>query len=163
MKDTQDARRSCGECKVCCEGWLSADIYGHPMGGGKPCHFLGATGCSIYGSRPEVCRSFECGWLMAGSRFPEAWRPDQVGFLIQPGIWDNGRCWLVHHARQDPGEDVLQVMREHTKATGEPHVIVKKGSWLCYGKPEFQQAMIKLKQGERPGAELKVNFLSKGD
>jgi hypothetical protein len=163
MAEDKSGRRSCGECTVCCEGWLSADIRGHKMGGGQPCHFLEAGGCSIYGSRPDLCRSFECGWLMAGSRFPEEWRPDKVGFFIQAGEWDGGKCWLLHHTGQDPSEAVLQVMREHTKATGEPHIVVKRNSWLCYGMPEFQQAMVNFKQGESPAVELKVNFLSKDD
>lgn len=161
MAENGIAKRTCGECTVCCDGWLSAEIWGHQMGGGVPCHFLEHGKCGIYGLRPDVCRSFECGWLMAGSRFPEEWRPDKVGFFIQPGEWDGGRCWLLHHAGQDPSERVLEVMREHTKETGEPHVIVKQNSWLCFGKPEFQKAMVRFKKGEHPGAELKVNFLSK--
>jgi len=160
MEDAQSPERTCGECTVCCDGWLHADILGHHMGDGVPCHFLRAGRCSIYQDRPNVCRSFYCGWRLSDSRFPEEWRPDKAGFFIQPGEWDGGRCWLVHHAGRDPGDEVLAAMREHTKSTGEPHVIVKKASWLCYGKPEFQRAMIRHKQGKHAGTELTVNFLS---
>lgn len=35
-------------------------------------------------------------------------------------------------------------MRQYTTSTGEPHIIKKQRSWLCYGKPEYQQAMVRL-------------------
>jgi hypothetical protein len=129
------------------------------MGDGVPCHFLKGGRCSIYESRPEVCRSFVCGWLMPGSLFPEDWRPDKVGFIIQPADWAGGRFWLVHHMEHDPREEVLAAMRRHTKATGEPHVISKKKSWLVWGKPEFQEAMIRYRKA-RPLDELQGQFLT---
>jgi len=161
MDNSQTDNRACGECTSCCDGWLHAVIYGHEMGNGVPCQFRKPAACGIYDTRPELCRSFRCGWLMPGSGFPEAWRPDKAGFIIRPGTWRGGKCWLLHPAPQDPGEEVLAFMRQHTIATGEPHIIVKKGSWLCYGKPEFQQAMVEFRRTEHPGAELKVNFLQK--
>jgi len=159
MSITLSAHRICGECTRCCEGWLKADIHGHRMGGGVPCHFLKAARCSIYESRPKVCRSFVCGWLMPGSPFPEEWRPDKVGFIIEANEWAGGRCWILHHAGHDPSEEVAAAMRRHTKATGEPHVISTKKSWLCYGKPEFQQAMIEFRQA-RPAGGVHGQFSS---
>jgi hypothetical protein len=97
---------------------------------------------------------------MSNSPFPVEWRPDKVGFIIQPGIWDGGRCWLLKSAGSDPTEEVLDMMRRHTKASGEPHIVKKSESWLCYGKPEFRQAVVSFVQGFRQEAELNSDFLS---
>ncbi len=149
------SHRACGECQACCNGWLAAEIYGHRMGSGVPCRFLGPKGCGIYESRPELCRSFVCGWLRPGSPFPEHWRPDKVGFIIREGLWEGKTCWLLQYAGKEPGEEVMEAMRQHTIATGEPHIIKKQYSWLCYGKPEFQQAMLKLSSEIMGQTELK--------
>lgn len=130
------------------------------MGDGVPCHHVGADGCGIYERRPEVCRTFVCGWVMPNSPFPEDWRPDKVGFIIRLGIWDDERCWLLQSAGKDPTEEVLQKMREYTKASGEPHIIKKTTSWLCYGRPQFRQSMIKFAQDARRQTELRTDFLS---
>jgi hypothetical protein len=151
--------RVCGECQACCNGWLAAEILGYKMGGGNPCHFLRPQGCSIYERRPELCRSFVCGWLKPDSPFPEDWRPDRSGFIIREGLWEGRRCWLLQHAGKDPSEEVMEVMRQHTIATGEPHIIKKLNSWLCYGKPEFQQAMLRLSQEVIGKAELKRSLV----
>lgn len=153
-KSSETVRRVCGECQACCSGWLTAEILGHKMGGGVPCKFLGPEGCGIYESRPELCRSFICGWLKPGSPFPEDWRPDKIGFIIREGLWEGKTCWLLQYAGKEPTEEVMEAMRQHTIATGEPHIIKKQYSWLCYGKPEFQQAMVKLSKEVLAPAEL---------
>lgn len=159
MTSSETSSRNCGECTVCCSGWLRAEIHGHHMGGGVACHFLKREGCGIYESRPQVCRDFVCGWLMPGSPFPDHWRPDKIGVIIRADRWQDKRCWLLVHAGQDPGEDVLEKMRQHTIATGEPHVIKKSNSWLCFGKPEFQQAMVRVAQEAVGEVEFKTTFL----
>ncbi|MEL6396477.1 MAG: hypothetical protein AAFQ71_10825 [Planctomycetota bacterium] len=82
--------RTCGECRACC---VAPDIpeLGKPRD--TPCprlHDAGRSGgqCSVYGSRPEVCRSFECAWLSGlGS---ERDRPDRLGVLMQPITMPDG-------------------------------------------------------------------------
>jgi hypothetical protein len=71
-------RRECAECQVCCITPTidSADIQ-------KDCnsrcrHLQG--GCDIYETRPQVCRSFYCGWRRSND-FPDDWRPDQSGIF----------------------------------------------------------------------------------
>lgn len=69
-------QRNCGTCTKCCEGWLSADIYGHEMTRGNPCHFFKSE-CTIYPIRPVVCKEFRCAWLRNEKEFLPDWmRPD---------------------------------------------------------------------------------------
>lgn len=61
-----------------------------------PCKHLTETGCGIYESRPQVCRSFECHWLNGKG----ASRPDVVGAYTSrmptTDGWGNGMGILVH-------------------------------------------------------------------
>lgn len=119
---------------------------------GTPCHFLREQRCTIYAERPEhPCRQFVCGWLMADSPFKDDERPDLLGVIIVPIRWREQRAWVLAYAGKEPDEALLERMREHTRATGEPHMIKKPGRLLCYGVPEFQQDMAALAQrGENP-------------
>lgn len=61
------------------------------------------SGCSIHEVRDQMCRDFECGWLMG--ELDEDDRPDKVGFLIELlsgvpvalAITAPGRNDLVHN------------------------------------------------------------------
>ena len=39
------------------------------------------AGCSIYAARPQVCRDFECEWLMSRD-LPRQFRPDLIGAIL---------------------------------------------------------------------------------
>jgi len=70
------AKRECGECTKCCEGFLEGDALGHSFGNGKPCYFVEiGKGCTIYPDRPEhPCKSFKCNWL-TDLNYPEWLKP----------------------------------------------------------------------------------------
>lgn len=80
----QDITRKCGECTACCEGWLEADINGHKMYKGKPCHYVMQNeGCSIYETRPETpCKVFRCLWLDAHD-LTDDMRPDKSKVMLR--------------------------------------------------------------------------------
>src|ERR1051326_2798378 len=90
--------RSCGECNVCCYA-LTIDEPALAKPQGIRCrHTLQALSCAIYGSRPDTCRRFWCGWrLFRWVR--ETLRPDQSGVLIRaqyqmsPG--EGGRAGVI--------------------------------------------------------------------
>jgi hypothetical protein len=65
--------RSCGRCSACCK-LLHVIELDKPAN--KWCEHCrpGAGGCSIYETRPQICRSFACGWLMSERVGPE-WFP----------------------------------------------------------------------------------------
>lgn len=70
--------RQCDGCTACCEGWLTADIYGFKMYPGRKCHFVKTGGCSIYERRPkEICVTYLCAWR-TDSRIPEWMKPSEA-------------------------------------------------------------------------------------
>lgn len=73
--------KECGECTVCCSGTLDAVIFEHTITKGVSCPFVSKSGCTIHSERPNVCRSFICGWL-AHPNIPEYMRPDKSGVIL---------------------------------------------------------------------------------
>jgi hypothetical protein len=80
--------------------------------------------------------------------------------IICADTWEEKRCWVLLNAGKDPTEEVLDGMRRHTVSTGEPHIIEKRNSWLCFGKPEFQQAMLRRGQEAPRHLDGKNDLLS---
>jgi len=67
--------RECGECQVCCIV-PTIDQRDIQKTAGAPCRHSLQGGCGIYKARPEVCRTFYCGWRRSRD-FPDDWRPDR--------------------------------------------------------------------------------------
>lgn len=65
--------RSCGKCSMCCK-LLHIIELNKPSN--KWCEHCrpGYGGCSIYETRPSICRSFLCGWMQSEQVGPE-WYP----------------------------------------------------------------------------------------
>jgi len=147
----QPARRQCGTCTACCDGWVAGNIRGHEMKPGQPCHFRGEGCCTIYAQRPvEPCRNFVCGWLMPGSPFPEEFRPDRLGVMAVPTRWRARPAFILCSAGRDPDERLLEWMREFSSRTGAPFFYEQRGERFGFGPPEFQQEMLhKVENGER--------------
>ena len=151
--------RSCGPCTACCEGWAEGEIRGHRMHPGQPCHFLQApearaaqaSPCAIYDERPQSpCRNFVCGWLAAGSPFPDSFRPDLSGVILVPTRWRDTPAWILLPAGRDPGAGMLGWMQQYAQATGQPFYYAQAGERLGYGPERFQQDMVgKLQRGEK--------------
>ena len=81
--------RSCDGCTKCCEGHLTANIYGYEMGPGKPCFFVTKNGCGIYSSRPhDPCKGFKCVWKMS-SAVPLEFKPNLSGIIMIENQIDN--------------------------------------------------------------------------
>jgi len=140
---TTEPGRSCGGCTACCDGWLTGSVYGHELAPGKPCHFRGVGGCTIYEDRPHnPCRGFVCGWLIHGSPFPESFRPDRLGVIIVVMPWRDRFAYVLVHAGRSPDAKLLEWMREHSTATGRPFLFHLEGRQRGYGSKEFQQEIL---------------------
>lgn len=73
--------KSCGPCSVCCRD-TQFELGGKLKPAGVMCpHAAPPQGCTIYRTRPSVCRNFFCGWYYLPS-LGEEWRPDLCEVLI---------------------------------------------------------------------------------
>jgi hypothetical protein len=72
--------RSCGTCSMCCKLFNLPELESPA---GKWCrHCEPGRGCKIHAARPEVCRSFFCGWLVSPDLGPE-WKPERAKLIIR--------------------------------------------------------------------------------
>jgi Fe-S-cluster containining protein len=77
---TDVTHRPCGECNACCGGQLLGTAHGNSFGSGKKCIFLVEQKCSIYDTRPGVCRKYQCAWSQHLLDAED--RPDQLGLMV---------------------------------------------------------------------------------
>ena len=89
--------RSCGSCALCCK-LIGCIELNKPMGQWCP-HCLKSSGCSIYDTRPNECRSFNCEWLTSAN-FGDEWQPIRSKMVICH-MRESGTSKLVFHV--DPG------------------------------------------------------------
>lgn len=142
--------RGCGSCTACCDGWMVGTINGHDMKPGTPCHYVREGGCSIYEERPtSPCKNFSCAWVVAGSPFPEEFRPDKLGVIVVPIRWQNQPAYLLRSAGRDPDEALLSWMKNFSVQTGRPFFYEEDGAKIGFGSVAFQQDMFRrAEQGE---------------
>ena len=110
--------RDCGECTLCCKV-LGIAALDKPLGRWCPHCALG-KGCTVYETRPEECRTFDCLWLQRETLGPE-WRPDRAKFVLC-ATPDNSTLIV----QVDPGAPdawrrapYLAVLRQWSKAANE--------------------------------------------
>ena len=77
---TSLAKRTCGDCTVCCTE-LKVDTKEFRKKAGVPCGHLTPKGCGIYETRFPICREFLCGWRLCAD-LKDDWRPDRSGVVI---------------------------------------------------------------------------------
>jgi uncharacterized cysteine cluster protein YcgN (CxxCxxCC family) len=120
--ETSGYERTCGECTMCCQGWLSGEAYEYVFTKNHPCHFLDKCGdkCTIYSIRPQVCQDFKCEWLRQPVAFPLWMKPSLTNVIVtwriethnneEFGYWSVRECgekidsnvlnWLIQQAIQ---------------------------------------------------------------
>ena len=73
--------RECGDCSACCVH-LTIDQKELQKPAGVACeHLAKPSGCSIYESRPSVCRTWNCAWRIL-PWLDDSLRPDKAGLII---------------------------------------------------------------------------------
>ena len=82
--------RECGACKECCTLLEIPTLKKPPR---QKCQNVCQKGCSIYTSRPDECRTFQCLWT-EGFLSPAA-RPDLSGIMAYHVDSQFGRTLLI--------------------------------------------------------------------
>lgn len=113
--------RTCGDCALCCTV-LRVDELKKPAR--VACTELrdDGPGCSIYPTRPRICRDYKCAWLLGS--FGDEDRPDRLGAVLDLEFRGD-RLWLeVHEAT--PGafdrSDRLREIAEEYRASAHVRV-----------------------------------------
>jgi hypothetical protein len=131
-------KRQCGDCTVCCEGWLTGSAHGKPFYPGRPCHFIGAQSCSIYNDRPEMCVKFTCLWLEQPDVFPEWLKPNHSKVLAYKQKTPNGHLYYrIHECGQKIDSKILNYLVQWSLNSSVNISVQVHGGWSNYGKPEF--------------------------
>src|SRR2546429_2992745 len=124
----QPARRKCGTCTACGDGWVAGNTRGPERKPGQPCHFGGGGCCTIYAQRPvEPCRNFVCGWLMPDSPFPEEFRPDRLGVMAVPTRWRARPAFILCSGGRGPHPGPLGGVGAASTRPGAPLFLRARG------------------------------------
>ena len=98
MVETQESKplagRHCAGCTACCS---FAPIHAETLQ--KPAntlcvHCAEGQGCTVYGIRPKVCRTFFCGWFFL-PELGDHWHPEQSGIVIRSEAFDTETITLL--------------------------------------------------------------------
>jgi hypothetical protein len=136
----QPQSRSCQGCTRCCEGWLSGRAHGHEFGPGRPCGWLGKTGCVIYSSRPQdPCRSFECEWKI-NSLIPPELNPKHSKVIMLSKWVDQYRYIRMIECGQGIPSWVWEWAQKWHQETGTNFVAWSGTQPQIIGSQEFSEA-----------------------
>ena len=143
--------RKCDGCTACCEGTLHTKVLGQEIYPGRPCHYLGPTGCTIYKDpkRPkDPCDTYTCAWLEnTDNLFPEWLRPDRskvIPTFKKYGV--EGKIYLrltEHKSKMD--SSVLNWYFSFAMIHQVPISVQIEGGWNHYGPPDFVEFMQNVK------------------
>ena len=137
-------KRQCGECKACCEGWLSGQVNNHLFYPGCQCHYLGETGCTIYKDRPQYpCQDYNCEWLI-NETVPEWLKPSESKVILSTREIDGMRYLEVVEAGSKMTAEVMSwILMEFAKGTITNLVYEIDGTTSIIGTHDFYEAYSK--------------------
>ena len=141
--------RQCGACTLCCKV-LNIPALNKPEN--VWCgHCKQGTGCTIYQSRPEVCRDFYCSYRLSAD-IPEVWFPLKSKIMLRadPGgivaFVDPGRpnAW-----REEPYYSHLRQWATPNAKRGHQVVVVRIGARAIAVLPDGEVDLGALATGDR--------------
>lgn len=145
--------RPCGECALCCAGWVRTRVLGNEIDLNRPCPYSSGNHCTIHASRPQdPCRVFFCGWAEAGSELPEWMQPSECGVIVLAGrsSWAGRPVDVLVSAGKDPDRRMLSWYEEYSVRTMRPFLYQQEGRWFGFGPLPFQREVAaKAARGER--------------
>ncbi|MGJ0392583.1 MAG: hypothetical protein ACR650_07465 [Methylocystis sp.] len=131
--------KACGACHFCCK---VLEIEETKKAAGKLCeHCVGADGCGVYATRPQVCRDYHCQWK-EDRGLPATMRPDRVGTLLMDDPDSD-----EYHAVCDPAKpfswrNPLIFRHLVAEAKAGRMVVAKAGlrAWRIYADGHWQES-----------------------
>ena len=138
---SQDQPRPCGDCSLCCDGWLKTQVLGIMIDVGTPCPHSTGHGCAIHDERPETpCRVFYCGWAEPHSRLPKWMQPSQCGVIVLTGrsAWRGAPVDVLVSAGKEPDERLLRWYQQYSMKNLRPFIYQRGGLWFGFGPTTFQ-------------------------
>ena len=164
--------RECGDCNMCCQGFLPGNIHGYQMTRGIPCHFAkndseGCGGCTIYEDRPKECRDYVCVWKTSPQVIPQWMQPNKSGVILSAREDKNEQTGEVYEyinmkeTFEPVSAQVLnQVLRTcmHYNKNLEYEV---NGSWFYHGSGDWINYHVERYGGQKvPGGNMPENQLN---
>lgn len=127
---------------MCCQGWLTGEAWGHRFSPGKPCGWLGGSGCTIYEHRPaNPCQSFLCEWKRQPA-IPDSLRPDRAGVIMVARVQDAHQYVLVIESRGSVSDLVHTWARTYSNAQVVNIVVPAAGGVRVYSRdPKFHDVI----------------------
>ncbi len=117
--------KPCGDCNACCTGTLIGTAYGNIFGKKKPCVFLVEQKCSIYKTRPQTCRNYQCAWSQG--IIPDWLKPTKSNVLISVEHNDGKQFLKVMNLiDQEINQKILLFLDEWTKEHNTYYVMVER-------------------------------------
>jgi hypothetical protein len=115
----------CGKCTACCSGVLAGNTYGNVFNEDKQCVFLVDEQCTIYDTRPEVCRKYQCAWSQG--IIPDWLSPIESNVLISVEVKDNKQYLKVLCLTNEKiNTEIITFLDEWTKQTNTYYTVVEK-------------------------------------
>lgn len=135
--------RSCDGCIECCKGYFSGEALGSKFFLGRPCHYVGQKGCTVYSDRPQnPCASFKCGWLENPEVFPEWMKPNVANIIAQKERTKNGiEFYKIVECDKQIEASTLNYLILMAINKGVNIQVQVKGAFFVYGKNEFLNDM----------------------
>jgi hypothetical protein len=131
LKDRAPARgRSCGGCDLCCTLLrVAADEWKEPKLSYDSCLYLSAHRCTIYGRRPEVCRTYLCSWR--DGSLPDGYSPQKTGIVVNVEAFMGKPMWIAYLSYPDAHKTPIgtELLSGLLSAQLMPLVAVKRRFW----------------------------------
>lgn len=135
--DILQAQRECDGCHECCAGWLTANVIGKEVYPGRPCHYLGEKGCTIYSIRPkDPCKNYNCHWLM-DNEVPAWMKPSLSRVIMSLREWTGGQYLHVKECGEKMDSTVLNWIYQYAEQRNFSLQIEVGGSWYFRGPEGF--------------------------
>ena len=128
MSETTGTKRPCGECDVCCRGWLRINTDEIKIKVGEECPHISDVGCGNYENRAvNPCRTFFCGWASTDSPLPDWMQPHKSKAIVLYNaiIWNGISLDQVVPVGEEIPKETLEWLMNFSRTHKRPAIFAK--------------------------------------